>query len=362
MHRTAIFFSLKLGVPAVTLFVLASVILLYAATGVITSFSPAGAIWTNVSGINVNGTIAGNWDDSNNVRHGYLRSLSTVVITVDEPDAGTQPNDGTDISGINDLGQVTGSYTCTTSSGTIEPCGFARDQYGNYTSFVAPGAVRTWGSGINNSGVIAGGYSPNEGADIEGFIRDASGNFTNFAVPNARDTFVITINATAQIVGYYYDDTFFNAHGFIRSPSGNIATFDAPLATQTYATAINNNGVVVGWHVDSTDPNAVRHAFYRDARGSITNFDVPGAGTGENQGTFATGINGAGTIAGYFSDSNSVWHGFVRDPSGSFVTFDDPNAGTGSNQGTFPSCINRFGQVAGTFSGPKGQARGFVRK
>lgn len=343
---------------SIAAFVLGSIILLYAATGVISSFSPAGAVWTDVAAINVDGIVAGNWDDANQVRHGYLRGLSTVIITVDEPDAGTQPNDVTDITGLNDLGQVTGTYTCSNASG----CGFVRDQYGNYTSFVVPGATDTWGGGINNSGVIAGGYTPDDGADLYGFIRDASGNITNFAVSNARDTFVQAINATSQIVGTYTDDTYFNSHGFIRSPTGGIVTFDAPGAVQTYAVAISNNGSVAGYHVDSSDPNAVRHGFYRDAQGNITSFDVPGAGTGETQGTLAMGINAAGTITGSYADSNSISHGFVRDQSGSFVTFDDPNAGTKANQGTYPCCINRLGQIAGAFSGNKGQVRSFIRQ
>jgi hypothetical protein len=351
-----------LSLATVDTIILSSTILLFAATGTISSFSPQGATWAEATGINLGGIVAGNWIDSTGLRHGYLRNLSTVVTSVDEPDAGLQPNDGTWIFGINDLGQATGTYTCANSSGTVEPCGFVRDQYGNYTSFVAPGAVETWGQGINNAGVIAGGYSPNQGADLYGFVRDASGNVNNFGVPNARNTLVSAINATSQIVGTYTDDTYFNSHGFIRSPAGNIVTFDAPGAVQTYAVSISNDGFVAGYHVDSSDPNAVRHGFYRDAQGNITSFDVPGAGTGETQGTLAMGINAAGTITGSYADSNSIWHGFVRDQSGSFVTFDDPNAGTKTNQGTFPCCINRLGQIAGAFSGNEGQVRSFLRQ
>jgi hypothetical protein len=349
-------------VPAVTVLVLASTLLLYAATGVITSFSIPGAKNVLVAGINASGSIAGFWDDSNNVRHGFLRSPTNAVTIVDEPEAGNQPNAATVIAGINDLGLTTGAYTCTTSSGTIESCAFLRDQDGNFTAFSAPGAVRSWGSGINNSGVIAGGYSPNEGAILYGFIRDASGHITDFDTPNARDTFVMGINSLSQIVGYFYDNTHFNAHGFVRGPAGKIATFDAPQAVQTYALAISNSGVVVGWHVDSSDPNAVRHAFYRDNLGNITSFDVPGAGTGEDQGTLATAVNAAGTITGYYIDSNSIGHGFVRSQAGSFVTFDDKNAGNKPGQGTFPNCINQLGQIAGEFTGVNKEPRGFLRR
>jgi len=334
-------------------------VLLTAATGIIVSFTPAGSVHSEATGINLAGTVAGNFVDGGGVIHGYLRSSSSTVTVVDEPAAGTQANDGTWIFGINDAGETTGSYTCTNSSGNVEPCGFFRDQYGSFTTFVAPNAVRTWGQGINNSGVIAGGYSPNEGGTIAGFVRDTSGNFTEFEVPNAGNTWVIAINASSQVVGYFTNDS---DHGFVRTSSGVIRTFDAPQATHTYAVAINNNGEVVGYHVDSTDSNAVRHAFYRDSAGNITSFDVPGAGNGDGQGTYATGINAAGTIAGYYTDSNSVSHGFVRTSSGTITSFDDPNAGTQSGQGTYAYYINRMGQIAGSFSGVKGQVRSFLRK
>jgi hypothetical protein len=48
----------------------------------------------------------------------------------------------------------------------------------------------------------------------------------------------------------------------------------------------------------------------------IIPFDVPGAGTGANQGTFPYGINPAGAIIGWYADVNNVNHGFLRDAWG----------------------------------------------
>jgi hypothetical protein len=362
VSRASSSFSAKFVMAAVALLSVASVFL-YAATGTITSYTVPGATYVDTFGINSSGMVAGNWIDRQNVRHAYLLNSSTGAVTVvDEPEAGTQSNDGTFIFGINDLGQVAGSYNATNSSGVIEPHGFLRDQYGNYTSFDDPGEVQTSATAINNSGVIAGVYSPNQGGNIDGFIRNASGGITNFSVSNSRITFVFAINSSSQITGYYTDDTNSNDHGFIRYPSGSIVTFDVPNAVNTYPAVINDSGMVAGYHVDTTDPDSVRHAFYRDSLGNFTSFDAPGAGTGEAQGTFATGINAAGDITGYFYDANSVGHGYVRNQAGTFVVFDDVNAGTSAGRGTFPCCINRAGQIAGDFSPANGEPRGFFRK
>jgi hypothetical protein len=54
----------------------------------------------------------------------------------------------------------------------------------------------------------------------------------------------------------------------------------------------------------------------RDRNGVLTEFDVPGAGTGLFQGTTVYNIAPNGAVAGYYLDSNNVFHGFVREPAG----------------------------------------------
>src|SRR5579862_7306509 len=72
-------------------------------------------------------------------------------------------------------------------------------------------------------------------------------------------------------------------------------------------------------------------------------FDVPGAGTGANQGTVANAINSTGEISGGVTDGNNAYHSFVRAANGTITSFDAPDAGTGARQGTSAFGINAAG-------------------
>jgi len=65
-----------------------------------------------------------------------------------------------------------------------------------------------------------------------------------------------------------------------------------------------------GWNY--LDSSEVNHGFLRTVDGTITTLNVPGAGTGSDQGTFAVDINAGGAITGSYLDSSNVNHGFLR--------------------------------------------------
>jgi probable HAF family extracellular repeat protein len=137
-----------------------------------------------------------------------------------------------------------------------------------------------------------------------------------------------------------------------------ITTFDAPGAGTgqyqgTFATTINPAGVIAGYYLDA---NNVYHGFVRSRGGSFTSFDAPGAGNTPNaypiQGTQATSINSTGTIVGYYTDSsgNFVSHCFLWAPNGTITNIDPPGSLGSSNQG--PIVINEAGAVAGNYTSP----------
>src|SRR5262249_56870826 len=77
---------------------------------------------------------------------------------------------------------------------------------------------------------------------------------------------------------------------------------------------INRHGQIAGFSVDSRD---TAHGFLYGG-GVYTTIDAPSAGHGQdprgNRGTFATGINDAGQIVGYYRDDTfnlSQTHGFL---------------------------------------------------
>ena len=177
-------------------------------------------------------------------------------------------------------------------------------------------------------------------------------------------TFAGNINPAEVIAGRYVDASDV-AHGFLRAPNGTITMFDAPNAGTgpsqgTFVFTgycLSPAGAIAGASLDSSN---VYHGFLRAPDGTMTTFDVPGAGTGPLQGTLPLGINQAGTIEGDYIDSSDVHHGFVRDSDGTITTFDVPGAGTGPGQGTAAQGINASGTVTGEYVDASDVNHGFV--
>ena len=152
-------------------------------------------------------------------------------------------------------------------------------------------------------------------------------------------------------------------HGVLRAPDGTMTTFDVPGAGTgpfqgTLTFGINQAGTIEG---DYVDPSDVTHGFVRASDGTITTFDVPGAGTGPFQGTSPQGINAAGTVTGEYVDASDVNHGFLRASNGAITTFDVPSAGTGPFQGTIPLSNNPVDAITGYYIDANDVTHGFLR-
>jgi hypothetical protein len=156
-------------------------------------------------------------------------------------------------------------------------------------------------------------------------------------------------------------------HGLIRNPNGTLTTFEVPGAgTGMYQgtgcpgcyAGLNQWGTIAGIY---TDANTVFHGFVRSPNGKFTTYDAPGAGTGSFQGTGCysdcpVGLNNEGAIAGIYIDANYVYHGYLRSPAGNIVTVDP----VGSIF-TFPDGINDLGTIAGYYADSNGVYHGFLR-
>src|SRR4029453_13051931 len=170
-------------VPAATILVaLAISIPLFAQT--VTTFDAPGAGTGFLQGtyaVNVSpsGTIIGFSRDTNNARHGFIRSTDGSFTIFDAPGAGTGNFQGTRASGINPTGTITGFFIDSVNSAH----GYVRSAAGVITVYDAPGA----GTGpfpegtfvtspldINADGAIAGYYNDSDQVG-HAFVRDKSG-------------------------------------------------------------------------------------------------------------------------------------------------------------------------------------------
>lgn len=150
----------------------------------------------------------------------------------------------TSLHGVNNLGQIVGSYR--DSTGSVKGFLFSQD---TYVSFSIGGSATTNFNDINSAGAIAGLYSGSSGQ--HGFVRHA-GKVTTVDVPGALVTYPFALNDTGTVVGIYgaaEDDE----HGFIYQ-RGRFITVDYPGATNTVLRKVSNSGVVFGSAFVGTGP------------------------------------------------------------------------------------------------------------
>ena len=102
----------------------------------IISFDPPGSTLTQVTSLNLSGTIVGYYTDSQNVEHSFMRDSTGSVTTLDAPGAAF----GTYAYSINDGGDIAGNYN---GSDRLSH-GFVRSAAGVFTEFdVVAGPAHT---------------------------------------------------------------------------------------------------------------------------------------------------------------------------------------------------------------------------
>ena len=248
-------------------------------------------------------------------------------------------------SGINDAGQIVGTYF---SGGKSN--GFLHDG-SNYITLDDPAATGgTSANAINDSGEVVGTYSA--GGTQSGFLF-SNGTYITLNDPLGADgTLANGINNAGQIVGEYLD-AHGSTHGFLFS-NGTYTTIDDPLGINgTDAKGINDAGEIVGYYLDGS---SVAHGFVYN-NGTYITLNDPSAANG----TFAEGINNAGQVVGYYLNSSDVAHGFVYS-NGKYFNFDNSAAGKGAGEGTFAFAIDNAGQVSGYYVGGGFDVAGFLAK
>lgn len=312
---------------------------------------------------------------ANGARRAFVRDKDGGVIIFDAPGAGTGPFQGTRAYALNPSGTVTGWYIgadnvvhayVRSNQGILTAFDAPDAGTGPYPEGTFPFSPGS----INPEGAISGYYTDAMNVS-HGFVRSKKGDITEFdalgaGTADGQGTFCFGLNPGGDTTGYYIDEMNV-AHGFVRSKKGDITTFDAPDAGAvadsfqgTMPSTINPEGAITGNYLDKMN---VYHGFLRAKDGTITSFDAPGAGAADDsfRGTIPSSINAGGAITGSYSDENDVNHGFVRAKDGTITSFDVPGAGAGAGQGTAGNSIAPNGAITGVYIDMLNVFHGFLR-
>ena len=121
----------------------------------IVAFDPPGAMLTTVYGITSAGVVAGQYEDSNGVYHGFTYDTSGNFVIIDAPGAGTLSDQGTRLLGISEGGEICGYYI----DSALNTHGYLRNISGVFTTLDAPDSIKTLATGVNDSEEVAGIYT-----------------------------------------------------------------------------------------------------------------------------------------------------------------------------------------------------------
>ncbi len=265
------------------------------------------SVWNNASGINNQGQIVGGYLDGAMIWHSYLFDNGTYT-ELDDPD---DPGMGTALSSINDLGQMIGnSMEKAGADSTWASWGWgygALFDRGDLTRILSiPNGKPFFTFGINNLGQITGTYGEEDWSNywdnlgLCGFLLDGD-ILADIRPPDANATIASIVNDHGQIVGDYKDVSG-KFHGFLYD-NGDYAKIDFPGASESHAFGINNRGQIVGQYSDGSG----YHGFLLDGDEFIT-IDHP-----DGNWTRANGINDHGQIVGNYKGKDGLFHGFMTE-------------------------------------------------
>ena len=148
-------------------------------------------------------------------------------------------------------------------------------------------------------------------ARAENVLRDVK--FTTYAVPGALQTWLTGVNDSGVIVGWYADQQG-NVHGFTLAQNKR-TILDDPAGTNTQLFGINSHGAIVGAYVTNCLEEICSEGFVYQA-GKFTDLGPPFFPNGDDPDdapdSLAYGINGRGDVVGFGGDGFGGGYGFLR--------------------------------------------------
>jgi hypothetical protein len=252
--------------------------------------------FVGVTGVNNIEQIVGGFAGAGGRNTGYIRNPNASYVTFSGPGGFD-----TYAEGINDLGQV---ILHTSSSGP--PQNFLRSADGStYMPINSAYPGDLFLEGLNNTGQIVGTLQtpgtpvnniPTPGP-VLGYLLNSDGSASVFQYPGASNTFAMGINNLGVIAGGYTIDG--QGHGFLRNPDGPFVSFDVPEFLSVLD--INDLGDIVG--------SAGNQTYVRHSDGSVDFLSVPGQTL-----TRGTGINNSGEVVGGYQGPGTLFGGYFATP------------------------------------------------
>ena len=217
-------------------------------------------------------------------------------------------------------------------------------------SIESPNGVITYGTAINNSGVVTGYYGDFYDGLAGGFITGANGiGFTDISTLSKHSTYPNEINYSGQVVGSIANPSM---NAFITGTNGvGMIDISTPDWSHSAAYGVNNSGQAVGIFIINGEVGG--RAFITGNNGE----GMTDIGTLGGLGSYAYGINETGQVTGSSAlAGHSPLHAFITGADGSEMT-DLGTLGGLESQGFK---INDLGQVVGYSDTADGSRHAFI--
>ena len=305
-----------------------------------------GSVSTEGYNINQDGSVVGNYDTADGLRHGFIARPAVEDRNIADAD---WTYERIDVPGV--------QFLAVTSSSDFEDyAGYTKSADGEkmvgftliddvFTRYDYPGSQNTYFYAFGNDGRAAGFYQDSDGMH-HGVILE-NGELRQYDFPGAVETFIYGISdATGVLTGSFID-----AEGIRRGFSGDI-TIEYPGAVATYADFVNASGITVGSYVDA---EGVYHAYTRFPDGNIRSVDLPQSISLEY--LFVHGINDAGISVNRAKRVGDIPRTYVVTLQGGYeLQFPGSVSTHGWN-------INQDGSVVGYYkTGDDDKVHGFIAR
>jgi Cu/Zn superoxide dismutase len=177
--------------------------------------SPGNPPVDQLLGVNDGDVAVGFWTDAAGNNHGYKLDLSTGrYSSVTDPNS---PGASLTAAAINGSGHIAGFYT-NPATGTTD--GFLK-AHRQFLDLAVPGASATQALGVNDHGEVVGTYTVGSGSSavMHGFTWTSGGGFATVDEPNGMGTTTTIngVNDAGDLAGFYVDGAG-NTDGFLATP------------------------------------------------------------------------------------------------------------------------------------------------